>query len=302
MSSSAPSRAIVTGASGFVGRRLAARIGPGASPLSLRAEDWRERLARTDWRDACVYHLAARVHEADAHEADFERDNVEKTAALAESAARGGASRLVFLSTIKVNGEETRDRPFRPDDAPAPSGAYACSKWKAEQALAAVSARSGLAVVIVRSPLVIGAGAAGNLRALLRLAASPWPLPFAALRNRRTFVTVQDLAALLAQCGAARRAPGKLFFAGDPRPMSTADLLTAIRKAWERPAGLFGVSANVLEGAASVAGQAERMRRLTRCLEIDVSRTQSELGWMPALSLEQAIAEMALAFRGGVPR
>lgn len=287
----------MTGATGFVGRRLVTRLRGPVGKLALGADDWGARIAAAEWRDACVYHLAARVHEARADEADFERDNVGKTVALAEAAARGGAKRLVFLSTIKVNGEETCGRPFGPGDEPAPEDAYARSKWKAEQALGDVSRASGLPVVIVRSPLVIGSGARANLRALLRMAASRMPLPFASLRNRRTFIGVHDLSTLLEACGNAPQAAGRTFLVGHPEPLSTPQLLEAIRAAWNRPAGLFAVSPGVLEAAAALVAARKKMRRLTRSLEVDVTGTMRDLAWSPAQPLHAAIAEMALAFR-----
>ena len=291
------SRSVVTGASGFVGSALLARLGPGASRISLGEVDWRERIGAAAFRDANVFHLAARVHHPATPDAQYHRDNVEKTVELAQAAARGGARRFIFLSSIKVNGEETRERPFRPDDPPAPGDAYARSKWNAEAALADISSRSGLAVVVVRSPLVVGRGAAGNLRALLRIASSPMPLPFAAVENRRTLVDVDDLGALLCAAAEASAAPGRVYFAGDPQPLSTPRLIALVRAAWARPPRLFRVRPDVLETFARAAGQGEKMRRLTRSLEADVTRTLSELEWAPATSLGAAITRMAIAYR-----
>ena len=104
------------------------------------------------------------------------RDNVEKTRVLAQAARIGGARRFIFLSTIKVNGEETPARAFTSTDSPNPQDAYGRSKWEAEQVIVAVD---GLEAVIVRSPLVFGPSAKGNLRSLLLLADTPWPLPLA---------------------------------------------------------------------------------------------------------------------------
>ena len=297
MTDTVPARAVVTGATGFVGRRLAARLPGSVDKLALGNEDWRRGIAATDWRNACVYHLAARVHEARTGDADFERDNVEMTVALAEAAAAGGATRLVFLSTIKVNGEQTHGRPFKPADAPSPEDAYRRSKWRAEQALGRVSRDTGIEVVVVRSPLVIGPGARANLLALMRMAASRMPLPFASLRNRRTLVGVHDLAALLETCGNLPQASGRTFLAGHPEPLSTPRLLGAIRAAWNRPAGLFAVSPGVLEAAAAVVAARKKMYRLTRSLEVDVTATMRELAWTPSQTMDAAIAEMALAFR-----
>lgn len=289
-------KAIVTGASGFVGAALARRLG-GCARIALASDAWREEVARAGFRDATVFHLAARAHRADGDEAAFRHDNVEKSAALAEAAAAGGASRFVFLSTIKVNGEETASAPFRASDAPAPADAYARSKWAAEQALGEIAARTGLALVVIRSPLVVGAGVRGNLRRLMELADTPWPLPFASLRNRRTLVQVDDLAELLLLAGRSAHAGGRLFLAGAPESVSTAVLVRTLREALGRPARLVPAPARALEALAALGGFGEGIRRLTRSLEVDSSQARRDLGWAPAATPEEGIRRMALAFR-----
>ena len=293
-------RAVVTGATGFVGRALAARLPCPAAGLGLGADGWRERLARADLRGATIFHLAARVHRAgERDDAAYERDNAGKTAVLAEAAAAAGARRLVFLSSAKVNGEESGARAFQPADPPAPRDAYARSKWAAERELARIAERTSLEVVIVRAPLVFGAGAAGNLRALLRLCDTAWPLPFAALANRRSFVHVDDLARLLVACALAPAAAGATFFAAHREPFSTARLVTLLREALHRPRHLFAVPPRALEAAATLLGQGEAVRRLTRSFEVDASATEAALGWKAEVAIEAAALETGKAYRPG---
>ena len=289
--------AIVSGASGFVGRALAARVGARCRALRLGGEDWQKEIEGAPLRGATVFHLAARVHHAHDSDAEFERDNVRKTVALAEAAVANGARRLVFLSSIKVNGEETHGRPFGPGDREAPADAYARSKWAAERALHDIARRSKLSVAIVRSPLVIGNGACGNLHALMKLADTSWPLPFGALDNRRTFVHVDDLARLLCLCGTEPHADGRVFFAGDADSVSTARLVRTLRRALGRPPRLFPLDSRKLEALAALAGQSRRVRPLTRSLEVDASQTERELGWRPAVPMDEGIVAMARAFR-----
>lgn len=290
------SRCIVTGATGFVGRALERALQHEVTPIHLGIDGWRERIARASWQEATVFHLAARVHRMqDGDEDAYERDNVGKTRAVAQAAAAGGARRIVFLSTIKVLGEES-GLPFRADDEPHPPDAYARSKWRAEQELRACAAHSPLEAVIVRAPLVIGASAQGNLQALLRLADSGWPLPLAAVRNRRTFVAVEDLAALLARCADANVA-GRTLMAGDPDAVSTPRLLRVLRGALGRPARLFAAPPRWLEAAAAAGGRAAAMRRLTRSLEVDVAATMEATGWRPSRPIDDALADMARAWK-----
>ena len=170
-----------------------------------------------------------------------------------------------------------------------PQDAYARSKSQAEAGLAAIE---GLDVVIVRSPLVYGPGVKGNLLALLRLCDSPWPLPFGSLGNRRSFVHVDDLARLLIDCATHPAAAGRTYFAAYERSVSTRELVAGIRAALGRPARLVGVPARALEACAVIAGQGERMLRLTRSLEVDASDAAHELGWTAQIAFPSALEDM----------
>ena len=287
-------RALVSGAGGFVGSALVAHLEVSQSRLRLGAPDWMEQLESTDFSGATVFHLAARVHADDDDDPAFLRDNVHKTLEFARAARRGGARRFVFLSSVKVNGEESPGRPFVRSDPPQPQDAYARSKQQAEAALATVD---GLDWVVVRSPLVYGANVKGNLLSLLRLADSPWPLPFGALDNRRSFVHVDDLARLLIDAASNDGAVGRTYLAAHHDSISTRALVSTMRGAMSRPARLISVPAGVLEGAAALAGQEQRMQRLTRSLQVDPGDAERELGWTAQIGFGNALEDMVRAYR-----
>jgi nucleoside-diphosphate-sugar epimerase len=287
---------VITGASGFVGRVLKARLGPSANTLAFGADDWGARLDAARLAGATVFHLAARVHGAGG-DAAYTNDNVGKTRRLAEAAVRARARRIVFLSTIKVFGEESPGRPFTLEDTPAPEDAYARSKLAAEQVLTEASRDYGLEVVIVRTPLVYGAGARANLAALMGLVDSPWPLPFESLDAPRSFVHVSDLAQLLVACGEAPQARGRTYVAAHREAVTTARLVSLMRGAMGRPPRLFPMPRAILEAAAALVGKSGKMLRLTRPLQGDPSAAERELGWSAQVPIGEAVEEMVREFR-----
>ena len=295
MSEARLERAVISGASGFVGRSLVSLVEGATAQVHLAEPDWMDQVRATDYAGATVFHLAGKAHgEGSDTEAAYRHDNVEKMRALAHAAAAGGAKRFVFLSTVKVNGEETSLRPFRSADAPAPEDVYGRTKWEAERSLEQVK---GMEFAIVRSPLVYGAGVKGNLLALLRLADSGVPLPFGAIENRRSFIHVDDLARLLIECGTHPRAAGRVFMAAHPDHASTPRLITAMRAFLGRPRRLVRIPPFVLEAAAALTGQYARVRRLTRSLEVDASEAQQVLGWIAQISFETSVEDMVRTYR-----
>ncbi len=293
-------RAVITGASGFVGSALAARL-PAATPQAFGAHDWRESLARADLRGATIFHLAARVHERSGASAEraFDEDNAAKTLHLAEAAAAAGASRFVFASTVKVCGEETDGVPWTSRTPPDPRDAYARSKWRAEEGLREIARRSGLPCVVVRFPLIYGPGVAGNFRALLSLADSGWWLPFASIANRRSLLHVDDAAEVLLAAATHAAAPGNAFVAAHPHPVSTPALIESLRRHLARPPRLFAMPASVLESGAALLGQRGRMRRLTRSLEVDPSELATRLGWTARVAFDEGARGVVSAYRRG---
>lgn len=308
--------ALVTGATGFVGTALLARLLAGGwtvrgavrsagarLPAGVAAcpagdADWSAGLPGAD----VVFHLAARVHQMDDRAADplaeFRRVNTEATERLARAAAAAGARRLVFVSSVKVNGGE-RERPYDEDDAPAPGDPYGQSKREAEERLAAVARETGLEVVVLRPPLVYGPGVRANMASLLRAVQRGLPLPLGAVRNRRSLVYVENLADCLERCGADPRAAGRTFLVSDGEDVSTPELVRRIARAFGRPARLLPVPVALLRAAAGLAGKGPAVERLAGSLAVDSSRVREVLGWTPPCSLDEGLRRTVAAFAGG---
>ncbi|MFB2605879.1 NAD-dependent epimerase/dehydratase family protein, partial [Rhizobium phaseoli] len=220
--------------------------------------------------------------------AEFRRTNTAATLNLAEQAARAGVKRFVFVSTIKVNGEEN-NRPFRHDDAPMPIDPYGISKLESEIGLREIAARTGMEVVIIRPPLVYGPGARGNFALLVGLVRKRIPLPFASLKNRRTLVAVQNLVDLIITCAAHPAAGGEIFLAGDGEDLSTPELIRGIAAGLGVKPMLIPFPSALLHMAAKAVGKEAVYQRLCGSLQVDMSQARKVLGWTPVVTPRQGL-------------
>lgn len=305
----------ISGASGFVGGALLASLGArgwgirgiarsGVAGSGLLRSP--ELGAHADWSSllsgcAAVVHAAARVHvmrdTADDSLAEFRRVNVDGTLALARSAARAGVRRFIFLSSVKVNGEETAPgRAFRHDDTPAPVDPYGVSKLEAERGLRELGNDTGMEIVVIRPPLVYGPGVKANFRSMMRWVHRGVPLPFGAIRNKRSFIALDNLVDLVGSCLEHRTAPGGVFLASDGEDLSTPELLERVGRALGRPARLVSVPGTLLRLAATVVGKRDLGRRLCGSLQVDISMTRQRLGWTPPVSVDEALEKTVRHF------
>lgn len=309
MSKHLPRRVLVTGATGFVGYALcpalAARyhaVVPAVRHESGLASEAvvGEIGASTDWcatLQGCdaVVHLAARAHKMRESERDalasYRQANTEATLNLARQAASAGVRRFVFISSVKVNGEETRHgRPFAAGDDPAPQDAYGISKAEAEAGLKAISAETGLELVIIRPPLVYGASVKGNFAAMMRAVARGLPLPFGAVTdNRRSLVALDNLTDLIVTCIDHPAAANQTFLVSDGEDLSTANLLQRLGTAMRKPARLLNIPPALLGAVAAMIGKRAVAQRLLGNLQVDISHTCRTLGWKPPISVDEGL-------------
>lgn len=308
-------RILVTGAGGFIGRALCpaliarghrviaglrhlpAIMSPALSGAEIR--DLGEIVPGPNWGSAfagidIVIHLAQRAHRhADAAVLDQEP---EAAASLARAAARAGVRRFVYLSSVKAMAEASpAGRPLRPADPPRPADPYGRAKLASEQALAAIGRETGIELVVVRPPLVYGAEAGGNFRALVRLAGSGLPLPFAGLENRRSLIFVGNLVDLLGHAAAGAVATGHVLLAADGDDLSTAALIRLLAAGQGRRARLFSLPGPAFAALRQLPGIGPAAARLTLSLQVDDGPTRALLGWHPPIPGEDALIATARA-------
>jgi UDP-glucose 4-epimerase len=316
----APQRVLVTGATGFVGSALVRALDnqPGYLPVSVVRSKANMPVAdsqsfyipdissSTEWGDilkgiAVVVHAAARVHVMKEVAADalseFRKVNVEGTVNLARQAAQAGVKRFVFISSIKVNGEETDPgHPFTADDSPAPSDPYGISKKEAEEALLALSRETGMEVVIIRPTLIYGPGVKANFRNMMGWLKKGIPLPFGAIHNKRSLVSLENLVSLILVCLKHDNAAGQIFLVSDGVDLSTTELLNRTAEALGVKSRLIPVPEQLLVFGAVALGRRALSQRLCGSLQVDISKTRTLLGWNPPVSVQDALNRTAKEF------
>jgi nucleoside-diphosphate-sugar epimerase len=313
-------RILLTGSSGFIGQALLLELRarrpelalvalvrsapqaplPGVAYLSCPAlDDDAAWAALPDEALDVVIHCAGLAHQPSdsplAQRDAMQAVNVGLTQRLIDLALQRRARRFVLLSSIAVNGQETAPgQCYRASDAPAPLNAYGESKRDAELLLWRCSQGTDMDGTVVRPPMVYGPGAPGNFDKLIRALRRGLPLPLrSATRNRRSFVSIDNLVDLLHTCIDLPAAAGQTFLVSDGEDLSTADLLRRLGRASGRPARLLPMPTALIQTAATLLGRREIAQRLLGDLRINIDHTVHTLDWTPPLSVDEGLRRAA---------
>lgn len=299
-------KVFLTGATGFVGERLSKVSKKSIVRVTRRSvdADTNEVLiqdinGRTNWGTAIqqvsvVVHSAARVHVMEDTTTDpleeYREVNTRGTLNLAKQAADAGVKRFIFISSIKVNGEETKPgSAFFYNDSVNPLDPYGRSKNEAEIGLREIGRKTGMDIVIIRPPLVYGPGVKANFAKLMRISRSGYPLPFACINNKRSFIFIDNLVDCIETCIAKDGAINSTFLVSDGEDLSTTSLLTKLGGALGKPARLICVPQPLLKLLAKLSGKMAIYDRLCGNLQLDITHTMEVLDWTPPVSVDEGI-------------
>lgn len=302
---------LVTGAGGFIGNALIHHLQKASAnnvigifrqnqtelPKAIQQIIIQNLTPETDWHEAlheidCIIHLAGRAHilqEATTKPLEeFRKTNTETTVQLAQQAAKNNVKRLIFISSIGVNGNKNKQS-FSVQSIENPVDDYAKSKYEAEIKLKAIAKKTNLEIVIIRPPLVYGADAPGNFKRLLNLIDKGYYLPLASTKNKRSFVALENLIDLISICISHPRAKNQLFLVSDDSDLSTAEFIRLIAISMEKPVRLFSIPARLLELIVLITRKKKIANSLLSSLTLDITHTKETLGWLPPISMDRAM-------------
>lgn len=246
----------------------------------------------------CVIHCAARVHKMKEKPNEglekYRNINVDGTLALARNAAKNGVKKFIYLSSIKVNGDNS-NIPFDESTEPNPKDSYSISKLESERKLLEIGQSEKMSIIIIRPSLVYGKNVKGNLSSVIKAISIGVPLPIKGLTtNRRSFLYVKNLVDFLLTSLKYEGKVNEVFLLSDERSISTYKLFDLMASSLNKKKNFFNLPEPFLIFFGRFVRQERAISRLTNNLEVDINKAKKFYNWEPPFSIEKGMED---AFR-----
>lgn len=303
---------LITGSNGFLGQYLCQHLAEQSYSILAQTRkpqkfthsavtninfDLNDDLDNIDLSQVDVIaHCAGRAHvmnETATSPLDaYRQTNVQGTLNLAKKALQSGVKRFIYLSSIKVNGEQTTNEPFKSSDLVNTDDPYGLSKYEAEQELLKLSKETGLEVVIIRPVIIYGPNVKANFKSMVGLANKKIPLPIGCLDNKRSMVSIYNLADLIHTCMTHPNANGEVFLASDQDDISVKQLFEKLAYHQNNNLIILPVPKSLIAFLASLVGKKAMASRLCSELVVDTTKNTQLLGWTAPYTVDTSLQKM----------
>jgi len=298
---------LLTGSLGFIGQHLK-QINTNITYRCVLRTPLKQKLSeqfvianldsKTNWDGAfdninTVIHLAAVAHNK-SNDPDYINEvNVNGTINLAKQAAEGGVKRFVFISSIGVLGNRTLNNMVLDESSPILAQfEYAKSKAKAESELLKIARETDLEVVIIRPVLVYGVNAPGNFCKLLNIVNKLPILPFGLCKNKRSFISIDNLVDFISVCIDHPKAKNEIFCISDGEDISIKEFTNAIAKGLDKKILQLPVPNFIFSLLGIITDKQHQINQLTGDLQVNSNKAKKLLGWNPTYTMEETLSHL----------
>ena len=301
---------LVTGASGFMGQATVNRLLNSKNKISIAVRGKCQVDPRvtgflidyisseTNWENALagvkvVVHLAAVAHNKSDDLSYINEVNVKGTLNLAQQAADSGVERFIFISSIGVLGNRTEnDEFFDEDTKESPHSEYSQSKLDAEVELLKIASETSLEVVIIRPVLVYGVNAPGNFGKLVNLVNKVPMLPFGLCKNKRSFISIDNLVDFIMICIEHPKAKNEVFCISDGIDLSIKEFTNGIATSLNKRLIQFPMPSFIFNLVGLLTGKQDQVDQLIGDLQINSSKARNILGWTPPYTMAETLSHL----------
>ncbi|WP_115825269.1 NAD-dependent epimerase/dehydratase family protein [Xenorhabdus cabanillasii] len=305
---------LITGISGFLGSRLSELLMNKSFDVSgsSRTGDATRNIyatgdidGHTAWHDivsGCdvVIHVAGRAHILNDKETDiaavFKKVNCDATIKLAEDAFAAGVKQFIFISSIGVSGDNSKQQAISENSTPHPVSHYAISKYEAEKQLLEKYKNTKMAITIIRPALICGPNAPGNIERLLKLVASDLLLPFKKVNNVRSMASLDNLCDFIAHCIGNPLAKDETFVFSDEIELSIEEIASTMGAGMGKKVRLIYFPPFILKSLLSLLGKKKIYEQLFESLTVDASKSRTLMKWQPVVTIWDSLFAAGQAF------
>lgn len=303
---------LITGATGFVGKELCSVLSNYYEiirvvrsekdllsdndvivPVIDRNTDWSNLLNNVD----VIVHLAAKAHDMSYVDNDdidniYYETNYWGTKTLVDEAVKSGVKKIIFMSTIKVNGESTELSCFAEEDIPKPVGSYAISKLKAEEYIKSKAIDNDFTYTIIRPTLVFGKNVKGNLNFLMKMISKGLPFPYFKVENKRHMIGLKNLCMFVKYSIESENCNNQVIIVSEKVTLSTKKLVSYISEAMGKKTLFIRFPMFFRTIFSKVSFIDKIIIRLYGNLIVDNNKLYTKINWKPVYTIEEQITEM----------